>query len=201
MSSKQPVRPSRSSTQPTSSRSGLEYAQQAPKARQANDVRESDDRIVPAISGNAEGGKAVKLSREPSSTLFTLSGEVAVIKRLDRISQRAESHPGEKFNNLLTLITLDMLDIAFSRLKSDKSPGVDGQSVGDYGANLEMNLQDLLQRLHRGSYRPKPSLRKEIPKENGKTRPLGMPTVRAKCTLCSKPSGVDHNHPSFSPAL
>ena len=155
MSSKQPVRPCRSPTQPTSSRLDSEYAQQAPKARQSNDARESDDRIVPLISGNAEGGKAVKLSREPSSTLFTLSGEVAVIKRLDRISQRAESHPGEKFNNLLTLITLNMLDMAFSRLKSDKSPGVDGQSVGDYGATLDANLQDLLQRLHRGSYRPK----------------------------------------------
>lgn len=180
MSSKQPVRPSRSSTQPISSRSDSEYAQQAPKARQANDARESDDRIVPLISGNAEGGKAVKLSREPSSTLFTLSGEIAVVKRLDRISQRAESHPEEKFNNLLTLITLDMLDMAFSRLHSDKSPGIDGQSVGDYGANLEVNLQDLLQRLHQGSYRPKPSLRKEIPKENGKTRPLGMACVEDK---------------------
>jgi group II intron reverse transcriptase/maturase len=73
-----------------------------------------------------------------------------------------------------------MLDMAFSRLKSDKSPGIDGQSVGDYGANLEENLQDLLQRLHRGSYRPKPSLRKEIPKENGKTRPLGMACVEDK---------------------
>jgi len=103
-----------------------------------------------------------------------------VIKRLERISQRAESHPGEKFNNLLTLITLDMLDMAFSRLKSDKSPGIDGQSVGDYGTSLEENLHGLLQRLHRGSYRPKPSLRKEIPKENGKTKPLGMACVEDK---------------------
>ncbi|MFM2217068.1 MAG: Group intron-encoded protein LtrA [Planctomycetota bacterium] len=180
MSSRQPVRPSCSSTQPTSSRSVSEYAQQAPKARQANDARESDDRIVPANSGNSEGGKAVKLSRDSGSTLFTLSGEIAVIKRLERISQRAESHPGEKFNNLLTLITLDMLDMAFSRLKSDKSPGIDGQSVGDYGTSLEENLHGLLQRLHRGSYRPKPSLRKEIPKENGKTRPLGMACVEDK---------------------
>ena len=174
------MRPSSSSNPPTSSRSGSEYAQQAPKARQANDLRESDDRIVPLISGNAEGGKAVKLSRDSGSTLFTLSGEIAVIKRLERISQRAEGYPEEKFNNLLTLISLDMLDMAFSRLKSDKSPGIDGQSVGDYGANLEGNLQDLLQRLHRGSYRPKPSLRKEIPKENGKVRPLGMACVEDK---------------------
>ena len=180
MSSMQPVRPSSSSVRPTTSRSGSEYAQQAPKARQANDLRESDDRIVPVISGNAEGGKAVKLSRESSSTLFTLSGEVAVIKRLERISQRAESHTEERFNNLLTLITLDFLHMAFSRLKKGKSPGVDGQTMDDYEANLELNLQDLLSRLHRGSYQPKPSLRQEIPKENGKTRALGMSCVEDK---------------------
>ncbi|MFO0383682.1 MAG: hypothetical protein ACK506_18440 [Pirellula sp.] len=101
-------------------------------------------------------------------------------KRLDRISERAESHPEESFNNLLTLITLDMLHMAFSRLKEDKSPGLDGQSVGDYRENLESNLQDLLQRIHRGSYRPQPSLRREIPKENGKTRSLGLACVEDK---------------------
>jgi RNA-directed DNA polymerase len=180
MSSKQPVRPSSSSNHPPSSRSGSEYAQQAPKVRQANDLRESDDRIVPSITGNSGGGKAGKLSRESGSTLFTLSGEVAVLKRLDRISQRAESHPEETFNNLLTLITLDMLHMAFHRLKEDKSPGLDGQSVGDYRMNLGPNLQDLLQRIHRGSYRPQPSLRREILKENGKTRPLGLACVEDK---------------------
>lgn len=180
MSTRQPVRPSDSSNHPPSSRTDSEYAQQAPKVRQANDLRESDDRIVPSRTGNSGGGKAVKLSRDSGSTLFTLSGEVAVQKRLDRISQRAESHPEESFNNLLTLITLDMLHMAFSRLKEDKSPGLDGQSVGDYRENLEPNLQDLLQRIHRGSYRPQPSLRRDIPKENGKTRPLGLACVEDK---------------------
>lgn len=70
--------------------------------------------------------------------------------------------------------------MAFSRLKKGKSPGVDGQTMDDYEANLELNLQDLLLSLHRGSYRPKPSLRQEIPKENGKTRALGMSCVEDK---------------------
>jgi group II intron reverse transcriptase/maturase len=52
--------------------------------------------------------------------------------------------------------------------------------VEDYEENLEANLRDLLDRLHRGSYRPNPSLRKTISKGNGKTRPLGIACVEDK---------------------
>ena len=49
-----------------------------------------------------------------------------------------------------------------------------------YGEQLRKNLQDLLECLHRGSYYPKPSLRKLIPKGNGKTRPLGIASLEDK---------------------
>jgi len=64
--------------------------------------------------------------------------------------------------------------MSFERLERNKAPGMDGQTLADYEVNLEANLEDLLQRLHRQSYRPNPSLRREIPKGNGKTRPLGI---------------------------
>jgi retron-type reverse transcriptase len=73
-----------------------------------------------------------------------------------------------------------LLWLAFRRLKRGKAPGVDGVTLEDYEANLRDNLQDLVQRLHRGSYRPQPSLRKNIPKGNGKTRPLGIACVEDK---------------------
>ena len=69
---------------------------------------------------------------------------------------------------------------AFRRLKRGKAPGVDNVTLEDYEENLRANLQDLLGRLHRGSYRPQPSLRKDIPKGNGKTRPLGIACVEDK---------------------
>jgi retron-type reverse transcriptase len=69
---------------------------------------------------------------------------------------------------------------AFRQLKRGKAPGVDNVTVAAYEENLRDNLQDLLQRLHRGSYRPQPSLRKNIPKGNGKTRPLGIACVEDK---------------------
>ena len=48
--------------------------------------RESDDCKVPSIAGNAEGGKAVRPSRDSSLAPNTRSGELAVISRLNRIS-------------------------------------------------------------------------------------------------------------------
>jgi len=103
-----------------------------------------------------------------------------VLTRLDRISQRAKAHPEETFNNLFSLLTYELLWYAFRRLKRGKTPGVDQVTVEDYGADLEANLRHLLVRLHRGSYRPQPSLRKNIPKGNGKTRPLGIACVEDK---------------------
>ena len=50
----------------------------------------------------------------------------------------------------------------------------------DYERNLKENLQDLARRLKQRSYRPWPSLRREIPKGEGKTRPLGLPAVEDK---------------------
>jgi group II intron reverse transcriptase/maturase len=103
-----------------------------------------------------------------------------VITRLDRIHQRAETQPEAVFNNLFSLLNHQLLWHAFRRLKRGKVPGVDGVTLEAYEENLRENLQVLLQQLHRGSYRPQPSLRKDIPKGNGKTRPLGIACVEDK---------------------
>jgi RNA-directed DNA polymerase len=145
--------------------------------------RESDRCIVPrkldnpssrTKPGNAGEGKASKLSREQVVPPTAPSGEPLVPSRLERITNRAEQHPEEAFNNLFTLLNVELLRMAFERLERNKAPGIDGRTVKDYEANLESNLQDLEQRLHRGTYRPLPSLRKEIPKGDGKTRPLAL---------------------------
>jgi retron-type reverse transcriptase len=54
---------------------------------------------------------------------------------------------------------------------------VDGQSIADFEADLSNNLYKLWNRLSSGSYFPPPVRRVEIPKDDGKTRPLGIPTV------------------------
>jgi retron-type reverse transcriptase len=54
---------------------------------------------------------------------------------------------------------------------------VDGQSIAEFEANLSVNLYKLWNRLSSGSYFPPPVRRVHIPKANGGTRPLGVPTV------------------------
>jgi RNA-directed DNA polymerase len=152
-------------------------------------LRESDGYIVPPKledqssgqkPGNTGVGKAARPSRDSDRTSPVRSGGPSVITRLDRITQRAKSHPTEVFNNLFSLLTIELLWHAFRRLKRGKVPGVDGVTVEAYEENLRENLEGLLQRIHRGSYRPQPSLRKNIPKGNGKTRPLGIACVEDK---------------------
>jgi RNA-directed DNA polymerase len=55
--------------------------------------------------------------------------------------------------------------------------GVDGQSIADFEADLSNNLYKLWNRLSSGSYFPPPVRRVDIPKDDGRTRPLGIPTV------------------------
>ncbi len=152
-------------------------------------LRESDRCIVPqkpedqsgeSTPGNSGSGKAARPSRDSDLQPPTLSGGTSVLDRLDRITHRAQSHPQEAFNNVFTLLDYELLWHAFRRLKRGKASGWDQVTVEEYEEKLQDNLLDLASRLHRGTYRPQPSLRHEIPKGNGKTRPLGIATVEDK---------------------
>ena len=67
---------------------------------------------------------------------------------------------------------------AFKRVTANQgAAGVDGQSIAEFEANLSGNLYKLWNRLSSGSYFPPPVRRVDIPKANGGTRPLGVPTV------------------------
>lgn len=67
---------------------------------------------------------------------------------------------------------------AFKRVKANQgAAGVDGQSITEFEANLVGNLYKLWNRMSSGSYFPPPVRRVDIPKANGGTRPLGIPTV------------------------
>ena len=67
---------------------------------------------------------------------------------------------------------------AFKRVKANQgADGVDGQSITEFEANLKGNLYKLWNRMSSGSYFPPPVRRVDIPKADGGTRPLGIPTV------------------------
>src|SRR5438874_976258 len=67
---------------------------------------------------------------------------------------------------------------AFKRVKANQgAAGVDGQSIAEFEADLSNNLYKLWNRLSSGSYFPPPVRRVDLPKGDGRTRPLGIPTV------------------------
>ena len=67
---------------------------------------------------------------------------------------------------------------AYKRVKANRgAAGVDGQSIAEFEKGLENNLYKLWNRMSSGSYFPPPVRRVEIPKRDGRMRPLGIPTV------------------------
>ena len=67
---------------------------------------------------------------------------------------------------------------AYKLVKANKGvAGVDGQSIAEFEEDLKNNLFKIWNRMSSGSYFPPPVRRVDIPKDNGKTRPLGIPTV------------------------
>ena len=67
---------------------------------------------------------------------------------------------------------------AFKKVKANQgAAGVDGQTIADFEADLTNNLYKLWNWLSSGSYFPPPVRRVDIPKGDGGTRPLGIPTV------------------------
>lgn len=94
--------------------------------------------------------------------------------KLARISQMSAENPDIVFTSLYHLINCEMLRDCHNKMDGGKAVGIDGITKEDYEKNLEENLQELAERLKRKAYKPKPARRVEIPKDNGKTRPLSI---------------------------
>lgn len=100
--------------------------------------------------------------------------------RLQRIAELARNGPQMSFTNLAHHIDIELLKEAYRRTRKDGATGVDGQTGAEYGERLEENLGSLLDRFKSGTYRAPPVRRVHIPKGDGKTRPLGIPTFEDK---------------------
>ena len=111
-------------------------------------------------------------------------GRERVSQALERVRQAARQRKKEKFTALLHHVSVDLLGMGFFALKRDAAPGVDGLTWRTYEADLDRNLTDLHERVHRGAYRALPSRRTYIPKAalgagSGNRRPSsswGSPT-------------------------
>ena len=97
-----------------------------------------------------------------------------MVTKLARIAQLSYENPDMEFTSIGHLINKQMLRRCHEEMDGDKAVGIDGVTKEEYGSMLEKNLDDLTGRMRRKAYHPKPARRVEIPKDNGKTRPLSI---------------------------
>ncbi|MCJ7448213.1 MAG: group II intron reverse transcriptase/maturase, partial [Bacteroidales bacterium] len=75
-------------------------------------------------------------------------------------------------------ITKRMIWEAFKKVKKNKgAAGIDEETIEWYEVRLDDNLYMLWNRMSSGSYFPPSVLEVEIPKDDGRKRKLGIPTV------------------------
>ena len=138
---------------------------------------------VVEVVGNArrdDGGTAPGQREIRATTHVRAQDRDDVSALLTRIGERARKEKGEQFSNLLSHIKVPLLRRAYTRLRKDAAAGVDGETWSGYGKDLEAKLLDLQDRVQRGAYHPPPVRRVHIEKGEGRTRPLGIPTVEDK---------------------
>jgi RNA-directed DNA polymerase len=101
--------------------------------------------------------------------------------KLARIAEIAKAKPEEKFTSLYHHINEELLRRCHQELPANRATGIDKVTKEQYESNLTANLENLVERLKRWSYRPQPVRRAYIPKGDGKSlRPLGIPAYEDK---------------------
>jgi retron-type reverse transcriptase len=93
---------------------------------------------------------------------------------LMKVVERAQREPEGRFHSLAHLIDVPALLRAYHRIRKDGAVGVDGVTKEQYEQKLQENLENLHERLKAKQYRHQPIRRVHIPKDNGKTRPIGI---------------------------
>jgi group II intron reverse transcriptase/maturase len=99
---------------------------------------------------------------------------------IDRIAELAKEDPKRQFYSIAHLITVEKLNEAFRSLRKNASAGIDGVTYLEYETNAEENIRQLHRRLVAGKYQVQPLRRVYIPKENGKERPISIPSLEDK---------------------
>ena len=95
-----------------------------------------------------------------------------------------QSKEGKSFDNLMDIILSEQnILLAYRNIKTNegsKTPGTDGKNIDDIAGLTPEEVVEKVRFILDGSkhgYRPKPVRRKEIPKPDGRTRPLGIPCI------------------------
>lgn len=100
---------------------------------------------------------------------------------LERIGQNSLKHPDEVFTRLFRyMLRPDLYYIAYKNLYANNgasTQGVDNDTADGFSVEY---VEKIINRLKNGSFNPKPTRRIYLPKPNGKTRPISIPTFTDK---------------------
>lgn len=96
---------------------------------------------------------------------------------LQGIAKKARTNKDHRFGNLYEMLNEENLLDSWKYIRKNAAWGVDKVSARGYEKNLKENIKGLVERLKKKSYKAKLIRRQYIPKDNGKLRPLGVPTV------------------------
>jgi group II intron reverse transcriptase/maturase len=97
-----------------------------------------------------------------------------------RIAELAREDKERKFSSIAHFLTVEALSEAFESLRKDASAGVDRVTYTGYAVDVRVNLEKLHDRLKQGQYRAQPLRRIYIPKEDGRQRPISIPSLEDK---------------------
>src|ERR1700730_2045903 len=148
----------------------------------------SDSPVVPAKPPNKTGLPVAEVVEERGLAKGNAVSETRPGRRagqgvhsdLDRVRRVAQKDRKARFTALLHHVDVARLRASYWAVNPRAATGVDGVTWVDYGRELESNLQDLHDRVQRGSYRPRPSRRAYIAKADGRLRPLGIAALEDK---------------------
>lgn len=85
-----------------------------------------------------------------------------------------------KLENLIHFVNKETLKEQHKKQQRNKASGIDKMTKDKYAYKLDENIDNLIERMKKFSYKPLPVRRTYIPKINGKLRPLGIPTYEDK---------------------
>ena len=148
----------------------------------------SDCAVLPVNQPNKEGQPSAVVGEERARTrenivqshMHPTQNGKRMSQGLDGVRKAAKERKQERFTALLHHLSVELLRNSFYSLQRKASPGVDGVTWQEYETGLEDRLVDLHSRVHRGTYRAKPSRRVFIPKADGRQRPLGIAALEDK---------------------
>ena len=167
-----------------------------PSAKGGIAQRKSDGVIVPTRTAphNAVGGKGherghvAEEGKREGMTGTTGSNSPERRRPIDKVRQlqrrlcaAAKQSSERRFHALYDRMwRSDVLNEAWKRVKRNRgSAGLDAQTIAEVEQHgVDRFLEEIADELRAGEYRPSATLRRYIPKADGKQRPLGIPTVR-----------------------